>query len=120
MKRAAAVVRSPDALTLGWPRSRNWNGDSGIPEGVGYGWFASARGSYVGLSSVGPPGSEWVENASLFSGIVWSQLWSGLVVESPLFPGIRSSVDGIGTLPKSPSPGDSHPLVAVNIGCSCL
>lgn len=74
-----------------------------------------AFGCCLGLS-----GSEPIESASLCSRIGWSQLWSGLEVELPLFPGIRSSVDGIGAVPTSPLAGDTHSLAAVNIGCSWL
>lgn len=74
----------------------------------------------AGLRSMGSPGSELVESISLLSGIWWSQLWSGLEVEPPLFPGGRSSVDGFGALPMSPLLGDNHSPTAVNIGHSWL
>lgn len=60
-----------------------------------------------------PSDSELVESAILFSGIGWSQLWSGLEGELPALDS-WSSVDGIGALPTSPLLRDTHSPAAVN------
>ena len=57
---------------------------------------------------MGPSGSDLVEMAILFSGIGWSQLWSGLVVGAFLFPGVGWSVDGFGAPPMPSLLGEIH------------
>lgn len=57
---------------------------------------------------MGLSGSELAETATLFSGVGWSRLWSGLVVGAILFPGVGWPVGGLGAPPTLSFLGDVH------------